>query len=301
MLHEQKYLLDILYTKGLKEFAYQYAKLMTMRKQFEYITPLKSLMHGRRDILSYSVLKYAVWTMSFQKDVLRNFVNAVKGNNPVGNVKEIMSKMILGEMVKLAVSLMVGNLKEEDEDWGEAILKSLLGFFNPRDWRGSWNMATLTFPNPTLVYQIMTGQTVYLEDLYSHSLGYPVFLLTQMFLAIANTGSWVMAKMRGNKKQEEKAERRIRQHIHSFSKSTMYLYSLLAGIITSVTGSENFNVMRLSDKTYSPKEAKRMFYSSFIYPITQAHFPTLKKSNRGGKKLLTPQQRIKQLNQRRFK
>ncbi len=277
---EKLFLEKVYVNQGAGEFAYQFAKMKTMQKQFEYMTSLRSINATRENILVKQFYQYSTWYLGFQKAVTKNLKHAMIKGDRINATKALATMTISGIFTKVMLETLFGTLPDDD-DFLKRLGKSAIGYFDPTDYTGSWGASTMLSPiNPFYIKGVISGRVSWKFPAEEIALGQSGVLIGQMITSIVNSYQIFF----GDKKARENAIKQISNTVNTYGRQTLAPYILIERMLSLYSGSKRINVIRkIAEQTgveYKPTKIEREWYEQIQFILTGKNPRQVKKKGK---------------------
>ena len=267
---DQIYLSKVYANQGVSEFVFQLAKIKTEESQFQYDTALKSLLVSTGDTFIKQAFQYSTWWLSYQRRVHHDIKAAIFQRDRKAAVRALAFGAVNGIMAKVMIEILTGSLPgDDDDDYLNRIKASAIGFFDPTDWTGSWNMSTMIpLVSPFKIKGILAGDPnsdIEAGDVVSGQFG-------DLMLSMVNGVIGIFQLTLGSEEIRKSAGRRIAYNFERVGRQTFYPYILIERGLSLANGKKRMNIMRqIFDITgvtpYDSKDVEREWWQYFQYAL----------------------------------
>ncbi|MEA3430728.1 MAG: hypothetical protein U9R08_05625, partial [Nanoarchaeota archaeon] len=250
---EQSFLEKVLLEHGEGEFAYQLAKMKTVKSQFEYTRTLRNTWVNKENLLTDVFWQYNTWYRGFQKKVVTQVKSAMRKGDTVKSMKTLALITVNGMIARVMLDMITGTLSGDDDDpIEERIKNSALEYFNPFSYGGTWSAGTMLAPVSSYgIKQALEGDT-YNAQLFSYG------QVGELLKDISEMIGYSLAYPMVNDKTKKKFKRNISYNLDRNLRTTLLGYQWVANYYESVNDYRRVNLIRsLIDEKYKPKEYER--------------------------------------------
>lgn len=276
---ERHYLRSIAKFGGLREFAWQYAKMRTLKSQFEYDTALRNLWSNTGKIGVDLVMQYSTWPRGFGKRFWQTTRQLfTKEGDKVAAAKALAGIGAYGYLFAIMIDMMLGKIRGgDDEPYEETVLKHGLRTLSPFDYAGSWNAGTLIPPplNAYGIYNTVMNRTWYNEVL---TFGHITNILIGTGASFGNLAAFGWHKITGNDRQAHKSIKNMSINFDKTLDSSFYPYIFINNLLDVWYSKRDANWIRsVIDKRYRPRDYERNGWEALTHILFNSNAPKSKR------------------------